>query len=217
MGDPFEFRNNVASRTGSSLSARQQRAHAGAGAWARALRHSADWAVLDTETTGLDSNAEIIEVAVLDGHGRPLIDTLVRPVMPIPAPATSIHGITNRMVASAPTFAQIWPDLRELLATRRIIIYNADYDVRLLKQSAQRAGFRLPPLRTECAMLQYAAWRGEVGTYGDWKWQRLEQACAQLNVTLAEAAWHRAAGDCMATLAVISGMAGDSLDVPDAR
>ena len=54
---------------------------------------------LDTETTGLDKTAEIVEIAVVDDAGQILINQLVRPSKPIPAEVTLLHGITNEMVA----------------------------------------------------------------------------------------------------------------------
>src|SRR5690606_37121994 len=35
--------------------------------------------ILDTETTGLDADAEVVELAVIDCAGAVLLDTLVRP------------------------------------------------------------------------------------------------------------------------------------------
>jgi len=50
---------------------------------------------LDTETTGLSpgNGARIVEIAILDDDGRPLLDTLVNPDCEIPDEASSIHGI----------------------------------------------------------------------------------------------------------------------------
>ena len=38
---------------------------------------------LDTETTGLDGQAEICELSVIDAGGSVLMDTLIRPLQPI--------------------------------------------------------------------------------------------------------------------------------------
>lgn len=62
----------------------------------------------DTETTGQDRNAEVCEIAIVDEHENVLFESLVKPSKPIPQAATKIHGITNEMVANAPTFAEIW-------------------------------------------------------------------------------------------------------------
>jgi hypothetical protein len=48
---------------------------------------------LGTETTGIDGDAEVIEIAIIDIRGYVLLDTLIRPQGDIPAEATAIHGI----------------------------------------------------------------------------------------------------------------------------
>jgi hypothetical protein len=55
--------------------------------WARELMGRQDWVLLNTETTGLGPDDEVVEIAVLDPTGRALLDTLVRPPRPIPPAA----------------------------------------------------------------------------------------------------------------------------------
>lgn len=104
--------------------------------WARSLLAKDDWLILDTETTGLHSDAEIVQIAIAAPSGQILLDTLVKPTRPIPPAATRIHGIRDADVAGAPTFAELAPQIRELLSGATVVIYNADYDNRLLEQSA---------------------------------------------------------------------------------
>lgn len=172
--------------------------HQRASAWARTMLSTRDWAVLDTETTGLSREDEIVQIAILAADERVLIDTLIRPTRPIPPDATAIHGITDRDVASAPIFPEIYDRLRAMLADRRVVIYNAEFDLRLLNQTLLKYGmpiWNFPPDRVECAMLRYSAWKGEIWGDGSYKWQRLEGGD------------HTALGDCRATLALIRRMA----------
>ena len=62
---------------------------------------------LDTETTGLDPRAEIVEIALIDHDGAVLLESLVKPTRPIPQDATRIHRITDGMVADAPTAGEV--------------------------------------------------------------------------------------------------------------
>ena len=95
--------------------------------------------IVDTETTGLGDDAEIVEIAVVDSQGSIVFDSLVKPSRPIPREASDIHGITNAAVADAPGFAQLWAaELKGVLRTApHVAIYNADYDVRLITQSLE--------------------------------------------------------------------------------
>ena len=163
---------------------------------------------LDTETTGLDNQAEVIEVAILDHTGKPLLDTLVKPTRPIPRAATDVHGITNEDVAQAPTFPAIYERVAFLMTVRRTVIYNAEYDLRLLRQSARQWGVRPIHLEAHCAMLLYAE------HYGEWddrrnsfRWQRLMNAARQCGLDI-PMNLHRASADAELTRQLVHYMAG---------
>ena len=76
-----------------------------------------DAIVLDTETTGLDpAKARIVEIGAVPLRRGRLDETaalrrLVNPGEAIAADATRIHAIDDSMVASAPKFAAVWPDV----------------------------------------------------------------------------------------------------------
>ena len=53
-----------------------------------------DVLILDTETTGLGLEAEIIEIAVIDTAGAVLVDTVSLPQDDVPKAASGIHGLT---------------------------------------------------------------------------------------------------------------------------
>ena len=78
--------------------------------WARRILKDDEEMILDTETTGLGSDARICQIAAIDLHSNVLIDTLVNPECPIPADATAIHGITDEMVKDAPTLFDLFQD-----------------------------------------------------------------------------------------------------------
>lgn len=169
--------------------------------------------VLDTETTGLDMNAEIVEIAIITSCGKPIIDTLIKPLKPIPAEATAIHGITNEMVEFAPTWPEIHEQVISLFKAGRMVIYNSDYDVRLIRQTAMQYKLWscyddtvILDRNARCAMLAYAEFWGDWNEYREqYKWQKLTNAAAQQGVEVKGA--HRALADCLMTLEVVKAMA----------
>ncbi|AVJ18298.1 MULTISPECIES: 3'-5' exonuclease [Serratia] len=174
--------------------------------------------ILDTETTGLGDDAEIVEISIIDCAGNVLVDTLVKPSKPIPVEATKIHGITNEMVASAHSWPFVFVhQVAHIIAGREIVIYNADYDIRLIKQSCEITNMigaiNIP---SHCAMLAYAEFYGQKGNRGGYKWQKLTNAAAQQGVII-EGTPHRALSDCLTTLGVIKTMAGKSYPEPVTR
>lgn len=167
--------------------------------------------ILDTETTGLGDDDEIVEITIIDTTGKPLLNTLVKPSKPIPAEATAIHSITNEMVKDAPTWPEISPQLCSLISGRNIAIYNADYDIRLLEQT-DRIWKVTPnlsaPTQTVCVMQEYAEFYGQRSERGGYKWQKLTAAAEQQGVKI-EGTPHRALSDCLTTLGVLKAMAGE--------
>ena len=169
--------------------------------------------ILDTETTGLGRDAEICEIAVIDARGRTLVDQFIKPFKLIPADATGIHGITNDDVSEAPHFGQVWPQLATILLERTVVIYNSEYDLRLLRQSGVAAGIDLMGAllsitrNTFCAMELYAQYHGASdGYHQSYTWQRLEAAGQQCGIT-PPPDLHRARADTELTLKVMEHMA----------
>lgn len=160
-----------------------------------------NFVVLDTETTGLDtSTAEIVDIAIIDASGTVLLDTLVRPEKSIPP--GMVHGITDEMVANAPTFPELFPCVAELLKGANVVAYNANYDIGLIESLAYR--HKLGDLCCKsvwCLMKRYAAYRKTPGRYGNYKWHRLGDALKHEKIELANS--HRALGDAQATYALL--------------
>lgn len=125
-----------------------------------------NWVILDTETTGL-YDAEIVEIAVIDRLGEILLDTLVKPSIPIPAEATEIHGITDEIVADAPSFPEVYPRIDAALKDKRILIYNAEFDIKILNYCCHLHNLPILKLkkRSECLMEWAAQWGGDWSYY----------------------------------------------------
>lgn len=102
--------------------------------WAFDLMHK-PFVILDTETTGLSRDAQIVQLAILASNGQVLLDSLVKPTIPIEHQATEIHQITNEMVATAPSIDGLLLPLLQAIADKDLVIYNADFDLRLIRQS----------------------------------------------------------------------------------
>lgn len=163
--------------------------------------------IVDTETTGLGETDEIVSIAVVDHLGHVLFDTLVIPTQTISAAATSIHKITNDMAKGGRRWHDVEHRLRELTKDKVVVIYNAEFDLRLIRQTNRNNFgfmadvFDVYDFDAECAMLAYAEYFGEWNGYREsYRWQRLTSAAHQCSVPQLNA--HSALGDCMMTLGV---------------
>ena len=151
---------------------------------------------LDTETTGLGNYDEIVEVCLIDSQGQVLLNSLVRPTRTIPTDVIWVHGITNEMVVGAPTWQDLWVSIAEIVQGKTVGIYNADFDLRMMRQShqAHKLAWSGDPFRPFCIMKLYAQFFGQMRGYtSTGKWQKLEQAARQCGLTVG--ATHRALDD----------------------
>jgi DNA polymerase III subunit epsilon len=167
-------------------------------AWLRELLDSS-FVVLDTETTGLGYDDEIIEIAIVAPDGAKLIDTLVRPRSErVPAAVSRVHGLTMRDLADAPRWADVYLEVLAATAGRRVVAWNAAFDERMVRQSARRWSLTQRMRGFECAMQAYASCCGaRFGRVG------LERAAASLGLVGSGGQRHRAGDDAALTLAVL--------------
>lgn len=175
-----------------------------ASSWARRLLAGRNFVVLDSETTGLGSPVDFVELAVAGPDGTTLFDSLIRPSVPVQPGAFAVHGLGKKTLAQAPAFHEVYPDLLDVLAGRRVVVYNAPYDRRVFDEQVRRLGARgllagaLPPW--ECAMRLYSVWVGEPRKKG----AKPGGACRTQKLPGGD---HSALGDVRATLAVLEKMA----------
>jgi DNA polymerase-3 subunit epsilon len=100
---------------------------------------------VDLETTGVHYRTDrIVQIGLVklypDGRETEW-ETLVNPLIDIPAEATAVHHITNEMVDEEPTFEMLAPILAQGLANCDLAGYNAKiFDVPFLIAEFDRCG-----------------------------------------------------------------------------
>ncbi|MBY0084364.1 ATP-dependent DNA helicase DinG [Brevibacillus brevis] len=102
--------------------------------------------VVDFETTGShprqgDSIIQIGAVAIDDGQITESFSTLIHPGQDIPPFITQLTGITNEMVADAPSLEEVFPDFLRLLDGRAFVAHNASFDLQFLQEALLSQGY----------------------------------------------------------------------------
>jgi len=159
---------------------------------------------LDTETTGTGPADVIIEVGIVDLDGNTLYDKLVNPGRQIPAESSAVNEITDDMVANADPWPLVWAEIEPILKDRVIGIYNADFDLRLIRQSNAAHSIRasIADGQAFCMMKLFAAYYGEWNPrYNGFKSQKLEFAGRVCQLDLANT--HHAIDDARLTAALL--------------
>lgn len=176
--------------------------------------------ILDTETTGLDSNAEICEITIIESpSGKVVLNERVRPGVPISPVATEVHGISDEDVADCPKLETVLKKVEHLLLDKEVTIgiYNAKFDLRLIDQALGKKRFYIRRPNVVCIQEIYADFFGEWNPkYGNNKWQSLEKASAQCNLEW-EGEAHSALADCLMTLKVLKHVAEQPDHKPTAK
>jgi DNA polymerase-3 subunit epsilon len=113
-----------------------------------------DFVAIDFETAdpGADSACAVGVVRVRDGRIAEQAKRLIRPPRRQFA-FTWVHGITWAMVRDEPVFAEIWRDLRPLLAGAECFVaHNAAFDRNVLRACCAAAELPMPRLPFACTV-----------------------------------------------------------------
>lgn len=150
-------------------------------AWLQTL-NTREYVVIDTETTGSMRYSQVIEIAILNTQGEQIFHSLLKPSTPIEPIATSVHGLTEKDVKDAPTFAEIAQDLYSSFQNKLILAYNAAFDIRLLFQTARAFEVHFPLMEAACLMYCYSKICGEKTPRGQYRRFRLGDACQAMQI-----------------------------------
>ncbi|MEN7343381.1 MAG: exonuclease domain-containing protein [Pseudomonadota bacterium] len=117
------------------------------------------YVVVDVETTGgRAANHRVTEIGavrVVDGGIVERYSTLVNPMRPIPPHITRLTGISNAMVADAPTFAEIADEVSAFIDGAIFCAHNVNFDYGFLKHEFERLGQRFShPKLCTCATMR---------------------------------------------------------------
>lgn len=101
--------------------------------------------------------------------GDLICETRLKPTVSIDPAAAAVHGISEAMLADA----SVWPDIAQQLqhhiGRRPLVIFNANFDTRILKQTAVAHNVPanwLDSLTVYCAMRLSAGYYGPTNRYG---------------------------------------------------
>ena len=156
------------------------------------------YAIVDIETTGgYAANNDITEIAIVLHDGETVInrfETLVRPVRTIPYYIQVLTGISNDMVAAAPSFEEVAPHIYELLQGKIFVAHNVNFDYSFLKHHFSVAGFELNLHKLCTVRLTKKVFPG-LASYS------LGNLCNHFGITIFNR--HRAGGDTDATVRLL--------------
>lgn len=187
--------------------------------------------ILDTETTGLDEDDEVIEITLLSLTEKIVYSSLVQPspLARMKPGAGRIHGIRESDLVGSPTMIEVYHALVPEVFTPAVrsggvtfLTWGADFDNRMIHQSltcrpqefqpiqAANARYGFESAQWVCLLTAFAEWYGE---WSDWhqsyRRQSLATACSFFGIKQPQS--HRAEADCRSTYDVLQAMLGTYL------
>jgi len=155
------------------------------------------YAIVDIETTGGHAAGNgITEIAIYVHDGTRITrqyKSLVNPGRSIPLYITALTGINNAMVASAPGFDEIAPEIHEILSSNIFVAHNVNFDFSFVKHFLKNSGFDLNVKKLCTVRLSRKVFPG-LPSYS------LGNLCRNLQIE--NESRHRADGDAKATVAL---------------
>jgi len=159
------------------------------------------FAVIDIETTGgSPKTGRIIEIAIVVHNGKRVIEeysSLINPETPIDPFVAALTGITDDLVADAPTFEEILDTIERLTKGRVFIAHNARFDYSFVKQEYRRLGKPFQR-RNLCTVVLSKKLLPGHASYS------LGKLCQDLDIPIKNR--HRAMGDAAATAVLFERM-----------
>jgi DNA polymerase-3 subunit epsilon len=152
------------------------------------------YVICDIEATGLDSESEIIEIALITWENDRIVEiyeTLINPLKPVSEFITNLTSISNRELREAPKFYDVAEAIRLRLNGAVFVSHNTDFDLNLLKKKFLEMGqdFRQ---KSFCTLKVAQAEIPGLQNYN------LDALCSFFGIKIKDR--HRAVGDALATL-----------------
>ncbi len=168
----------------------------------RVTIEQSNFAILDTETTGLrvskgDKVVSVASIKISEFKIREdvILDELVNPQIKIPEQSTMIHNIKDEDVKDKPTLIEIEDKILKFIKKSVLVGHNIDFDIKFLKNNAKNTNLAnrmkvIQPIDT----IHLTA-----GLFPDLKNYELTSLCEHFNIKADDQVRHSALGDCWLT------------------
>ncbi len=188
--------------------------------WAFSAANHSTVVYLDTETTGLTEDAEIISISIVDAHtSEVLLSTLIRPssLDKITDEITELTGITRLQADTAPRFEQIQGAILVHTLAKNVMAYNVSFDRKMIERECIRHKLPIPAPLAWIDAMEYVAM-----AYSDYNPDteqfihiKLTEAVAKAGLQVSDA--HSALGDCLMMRNLLIKMALPETETPEVR
>lgn len=97
-----------------------------------------NYVFMDTETTGVTNNDEVVNLAFIDRDTQMVYNSYFKPSIKMTPEASAVSGITDEFLANKPTILEEWGNIKKALNSRRYAIYNKSFDERMIRATISK-------------------------------------------------------------------------------
>lgn len=153
-----------------------------------------EYTAVDIETPGTGKGA-LCSIGLVHVKYGKIIETaehLVNPEADFTEFCVGIHHITPGIVANAPTFYELWPNIAHFFTGKPLVAHNAQFDISIISAALVRYGIEFPPMSyvCTCRLARKHVDREQVQNH------RLNTLCAKFDIQLIN--HHNALADALA-------------------
>lgn len=128
------------------------------------LLRNRPFVVLSTVSNGIDVEAEVIDIAIVNSGGEVLFNALVKPQQLLQDGVSYPHRIQNQQLMQALPWTQLHAQIDAVLQHKYCVMWHCGFHLRMLLQTLSRYGLPDDPLFDTagyfCAMLDYKRYKG---------------------------------------------------------
>ena len=159
------------------------------------IKFKDDYVILDTETTGIENDDEIIQLSLVNLDGEVLYSSYFKPQKKSHWGALKKHKLTDKFLSDKPLFKDEWIKIADILKNKNILIHNAIFDQRLVEQTCSRYSINIDFKIDSFCTMKYCKEK-----YG---YAKLETVLEKNNISFNSNTLHNSLVDCFMTLKVI--------------
>ena len=158
--------------------------------------NSDKYVILDTETTGVKHEDQVIQLTIIDLKGTELFNSYFYTSQPVHWGAQKVHKISKQTINNAPLWNDKWDELKTILKNKIILAHNNIFDLRLIEQTCERNNIDIDFEVKSICTLEYSKYKYKIG--------KLSDVAKYLNVDFDPDALHNSLVDCNLCLHVIN-------------
>lgn len=129
--------------------------------WARYHVDSNEWALLSAKVTRRDGRISLATIALVDNHGRELLEEMIKASDVVPSEEIAQHGVDQSVVFNAKSFEEVMRKLVDRIGERTLVAWDMKAVQEIMDELCAINNMPQVEWRGESACRELARFKGE--------------------------------------------------------